>query len=79
MPLVKPDNHLISDEDDWYAHLTTAVDHLFALLKIRGHVVIRERNVVRREEFLRCMTEVTCRRRVNGNRLLGGHTHYFYY
>jgi hypothetical protein len=64
---VESDDELVSDLDDWYAHLVGLIDHFLALLEIRRDVVFGIRDIVGLEEILGQAAEVAGRGAVNGD------------
>lgn len=70
LPLVEADDHVVSNEYNWYAHLAALINHFLALLHVVGHVMFRVCNVVLLEELLAHLAEVTGWGGVNGDSLL---------
>lgn len=57
--LVKADNHIVTNEDNRYTHLTALVDHFLTLFKISSNIMLAVGYVVLLEELLGHLAEVT--------------------
>lgn len=70
LPLVEADDHVVTDEDNRYAHLAALINHLLALLHIVRNVIFRVRDIVLLKELLAHLAEVAGWGGVNGDSLL---------
>lgn len=57
--LVKTDDDVIADLDNWHTHLTSKIDHLLTLSSVSRNIMISEGNIVLLKEVLCRVTKMT--------------------
>lgn len=67
--LIEAYDEFFVDRDNWYAHLTTLIDHFLALLEIVSNIMLRIRDIALGKVLLGHLAKVARRRAVDGDSL----------
>lgn len=76
---IKANNHLITNKDNWHAHLARPIYHLLAFLEIARHIKFGIRNALLFKEVLGDNTEMTSWRAVDGDGFIHNNSIIFRY